>query len=50
MTDEARVGYRATSILEEVCMEYIRAHTENGRFIGDVKYLVAYDNLKRYNS
>jgi hypothetical protein len=50
MTKETRVGYMATSILEEMCLEYIRAHTKEGKFIGDVKYLDVYINLKRYNS
>ena len=50
MTKETRVGYRTTAILEEMCRDYISAHTVNGRYKGDVKYLVDYNNLRDYNS
>jgi hypothetical protein len=46
---ETRVGYATTSFLEELCLDYIKAHTENGKFTGDVHYLIAYDSLRRYN-
>jgi len=50
MTQEKKVGYMTTSILEEMCLEYVKAHTVNGKFVGDVNYLIAYDNLRRYNT
>jgi hypothetical protein len=46
---DVRVGYAITSVLESMCLEYIQANTVNGKFEGDVHYLIAYDNLKRYN-
>ena len=49
MTEETRVGFKATSILEEMCLEYIKAHTKNGKFVGDVKYPIDYNNLIKYN-
>ncbi len=49
MTKETRAGYMATSILEEMCLEYIESYTEDRKFVGDVKYLVSHENLKRYN-
>ncbi len=47
--EETRVGYMATSILEDLCLDYIKASTINGKFMGDVHYLVQYDALKKYN-
>lgn len=44
-----RVGFAMTSVLESMCLEYIQANTKNGKFEGDVHYLITYDNLKRYN-
>lgn len=50
MTKETRVGYMTTSVLEEMCFEYIKTFTVNGKFIGDFKYLAVYDSLNKYNS
>ena len=51
MTDETRVGFMATSVLEEMTLDYVRKSVdEKGRYVGDVRYLTAYDNLKNYNS
>jgi hypothetical protein len=50
MTNETRVGYRATSVLEEICLNYITALTINGKFEGDVHYTEIYQKLKDYNS
>lgn len=50
MTNETRVGFMATSILEGMCLDYIKSHTVNGKYEGDVGYLISYDQLKRYNS
>jgi hypothetical protein len=50
MTEETRVGYKTTAILEEMCRNYIVVHTIDGRYNGDVKYLVDYNNLRDYNS
>jgi len=46
---ETQVGYMATAILEEMCIDYIKAHVRDGKFTGDVHYLIAYDSLRRYN-
>lgn len=50
MTEETRVGYKATSVLEEECLEYIKAHMDGKDFTGDIRYLVAYNSLKVYNT
>ena len=50
MTKETRVGFMATSILEEICGNYIVALTRDGKFEGDVHYLKMYQELKKYNS
>jgi len=31
MEEEARVGHMAPSILEEFCLEYIKAHIKEGK-------------------
>lgn len=49
MTEETRVGFKATSILEEMCVDYLRTHTTNGKFTGDWGYCVVYGSLRRYN-
>jgi hypothetical protein len=49
MAEETRVGFKSTSFLEEMCLEYIRAYTTNGKFTGDLRYLAVYDSLKKYN-
>ena len=44
--------------LEKMCVEtimqetipYIKAHTVNGKYVGDVKYLIAYDYCKRFDT
>jgi hypothetical protein len=46
---ETRVGYMVTSFLEELCLNYIKANVGDGKFTGDVHYLIAYDSLRRYN-
>jgi len=47
---DTRVGFGATSILEDMCKEYILAMTKNGHFEGDVSYLAKYLELVKYNS
>lgn len=46
---DSRVGYAATSILEELTLDYIKAYTINNEYKGDVKYLLVYQQLKNYN-
>jgi len=46
---ETQVGYVTTSILEEMCLDYIKAHVRDGKFTGDVHYLITYDSLRKYN-
>lgn len=49
MTEETRVGFMETAILEEICLDYIKTFTIEGRFEGDVKYLDLYKKLVDYN-
>ena len=49
MTNETRIWHVTTSVLEEACLDYIKLHTMNGKFIGDVRYLISYQNLNEYN-
>ena len=46
---KTQVGYATTSFLEEMCLDYIKAHVRDGKFTGDVHYLIAHDSLRRYN-
>ena len=51
---ETRVGYVTTSILEELCKEYIDKHTIithqlKRQYVGETKYLIAYKSLVEYN-
>lgn len=46
---KTEVGKGATSILEEMLREYIAAYTEKGVFVGDVKYLNSYNEIRAYN-
>lgn len=50
MTNETRVGFMATSMLEEFCSEYIASFTIKGKFEGDVKYLDLYKMFADYNN
>lgn len=36
---ETRVGYRAMSVIKDELEAYVRRHTYNGRYHGDVDYL-----------
>lgn len=47
--DDTRVGHGATSILERELLGYIKAHTVNGVYIGEVKYLESYRVMVDYN-
>ena len=44
---ETRVGYATLDVLATTIKEYIDAHTTKGLYIGEVEYLIKYDNLKR---
>lgn len=46
---ETRVGYATTSILEGMCLAYIKSNMKDGKFKGDWNYLMVYDQLRRYN-
>ena len=55
---ESAVGYATTSILEDMCKEYIDHHTIRvmntklqivRQYIGDPQYLTAYKKLVEYN-
>ena len=40
---ETRVGYTTTSILEELCLDYLKCNPT------DVEYLIKYSKLRIYN-
>ncbi len=46
---KSEVGKGATGVLEEMLKEYIQAFTEKGEYVGDIKYLVLYDEIREYN-
>ena len=43
ITEETRVGYMTTSLLENECLEYLKANPK------DLDYQKRYDRLKWYN-
>ena len=45
-----KVGYMTTSILEQLVKEHIDTFTIKGRYEGEVKYLLVYQQLREYNS
>ena len=47
---DSRVGFGATSILEDLLREYISTYTINKRFVGDLHYLGVYEQIVLYNS
>ena len=52
---ETRVGYVTTSILEELCKDYIDAHMVitdklKKKYVGDPNYLIMYQTLREYNN
>jgi len=48
---DTRVGFGATSLLEGMCLAYIKSNTDKeGKFKGDWNYVVVYNNLRKYNS
>jgi hypothetical protein len=47
--EETRVGNMATAVLEEVCRDYIGSFTVDGKFVGEVKYLIIHESLRKYN-
>ena len=49
MTQETRVGYMTTSILEDMLFDYIKSSVKEGKYTGDVHYLLIYDKIKQYN-
>lgn len=44
-----RVGFRATSILEVMLRDYIRAHTKDGEYKGIPEYQQHYEKIVEYN-
>ena len=48
MNLETRVGYKTISILQDEITKYIKAYTTNGRYKGDVKYLILHQEYERY--
>ena len=51
---ETRVGYATIDALCGLCLDYVGAHTvqvgDRKRYVGDLKYLVLYDQMRLYLS
>lgn len=45
-----RVCHGMTSELEKIALDYIKAHIDNGRYIGRLDMLEKYQELRDYNS
>lgn len=45
---ETRVGYVAVSILQDITLDYIKAHTNNDQYVGNIKYLISYQQFEKY--
>ena len=48
MTEETRVGFMSTSIIEEMLKDYITAFTNEGKYKGKLEYLKIYRDLRKY--
>jgi len=49
-SNDWRVGFAITSILEKLVKDYIIIHTSSdGKYSGDLNYLQGYQSLKDYN-
>jgi len=46
--DEIRVGYATSKVLYDIAIDYIRAHTANGRFEGNPMVLSLAHALREY--
>jgi hypothetical protein len=47
---DQRVGFMTTSILLSELEAYIKIHTENHKYVGDLHYLKIYERLKTYQA
>lgn len=47
MTDETRVGYRSLAVLDTFLTEYVRSHTKDGRYFGDLCYITQLSEIKK---
>ena len=45
---ETRVGYMAVSILKDLTLDYIEAFTINNKYLGELHYLIMYQQFERY--
>lgn len=43
------VGYAATTILEQIVKDYVREHTAEGKYTGELQYLLVLPKLIHYN-
>lgn len=46
--DETRVGYKTIDILCNMTKDYIDTHIVNNKYIGDIRYLIIYNQLYNY--
>jgi hypothetical protein len=45
---EHRVGLMAITVIENHLNEYIRAHTKEGKYVGQPRYLLAIGEIRAY--
>ena len=45
---ECRVGFATVVALRREVKDYIKAHVEDHKYVGDVKYLMDYSSLSDY--
>jgi len=48
MTKEIRAGLVTINIICDHLKEYIKAHTEGDRYLGDINYFGIYHSMKRF--
>jgi len=46
--EETRVGYMAISMIAKETKDYILANTVDKHYVGDVEYLIKYNNMIEY--
>ena len=50
MTEEmdSRVGFMTVEILRDFLLDYIKAYTVDGKYAGDLDYLILYEKFDSY--
>lgn len=48
MVNETRVGYATIDAMLNITMDYIKAHTINNKYVGEVSYLLRAYEMREY--